>query len=136
VSDRLSLWLDRIRGEKAEDGRRRGVLRRRRSDPSDRWPDFKLGLPELTEAEIRALVAESEAAAKRDPLVRWKHSLGERDRMDATEFDYFLEQILAVEDERVERGDPTWWPPGPEPENLERLVEDRRRRGVLRPPGG
>ena len=51
--------------------------------------------------------------------------------VDAT--DIFL-QLDCVHDERRERHDPTWWPPGRDPENLERLVEDRRARGVLRSP--
>jgi hypothetical protein len=43
-----------------------------------------------------------------------------------------LTQLVALHDERVERADPTWFPPGPDPDGLERLVEERRRRGTLR----
>lgn len=37
-------------------------------------------------------------------------------------------QIDALYDERVERGDPRWFPSGPDPQGLEQLVEERRRR--------
>jgi hypothetical protein len=42
--------------------------------------------------------------------------------------DPIFEQIDALRDERRERGDPRWFPPGPDPEGLERLVRERRAR--------
>jgi hypothetical protein len=106
--------------------------RNERGDPKW-WPPGRVpeNLERLVEDRRRRGVLRSQ-----DPHWRWKWAMGERDSMDATEVDRVLVQTYAVEDERVERGDPKWWPPGRVPENLERLVEDRRRRGVLRPPGG
>jgi hypothetical protein len=46
--------------------------------------------------------------------------------------DPIWEQLDALHDERAERHDPRWFPPGPDPQGLERLVEERRRRGKLR----
>lgn len=37
-------------------------------------------------------------------------------------------QLDAVYAERVERGDPKWWPSGRDPKNLERLVRERQER--------
>lgn len=114
MKDRLARWLDGIAGKKP-----------------DAWPDFKLDAdPRVREARMS------------DPLWRWLdgidwlNSTEPDSSVEETEQQRVLEQLDAVNDERVERGDPKWWPPGPEPENLERLVEDRRRRGVLRPPPG
>jgi hypothetical protein len=42
--------------------------------------------------------------------------------------DPIWEQLDALRDERAERGDPHWSPPGRDPEALERLVEERRAR--------
>jgi hypothetical protein len=42
--------------------------------------------------------------------------------------DPIFEQLDALHDERVERNDPKWFPPGPDPQGLERLVEERRAR--------
>jgi hypothetical protein len=42
--------------------------------------------------------------------------------------DPIYEQIDALRDERNERGDPNWFPPGPDPAGLARLVARRRAR--------
>ena len=52
---------------------------------------------------------------------------------DVLVHDIFV-QLDAVHDERVERRDSRWWPPGSDPGNLEQLVRDRLARGVLRLP--
>jgi hypothetical protein len=74
--------------------------------------------PRVTDALDRWLVAD----AAREP---------EQERRREDE-DPIFEQLDALHDERVERGDPFWSPRGPDPQALERLVEDRRARGVLR----
>jgi hypothetical protein len=37
-------------------------------------------------------------------------------------------QLDALHDERIERGERRWFPRGPDPEGLERLVRERRAR--------
>ena len=73
-----------------------------------------------------------------DRLRRWIRSIPESSSDD--EFEEpddgpaIFVQLDALHDERVERKDPHWSPPGPDPQALERLVEERRARGVLRLP--
>jgi hypothetical protein len=42
--------------------------------------------------------------------------------------DPIFEQLDALQDERRERGDSKWFPSGPDPRGLERLVEERKKR--------
>jgi hypothetical protein len=65
-----------------------------------------------------------------DRVRRWLASIdegeGREEEPDAT--DIFV-QLDALHDERVERRDSHWCPPGRDPENLERLVRERWARG-------
>jgi hypothetical protein len=56
---------------------------------------------------------------------------GEPDAKRPDETSIF-EQLDALHDERVERHDPHWFPPGPDPQGLERLVRERYERGKHR----
>jgi hypothetical protein len=70
-----------------------------------------------------------------DALDHWLADDDERETTSVDVTDVFV-QLDALHDERRERHDQRWQPPGPDPQGLERLVEDRWRRGVLRLPGG
>jgi hypothetical protein len=72
--------------------------------------------------------------ALRTPRTRRNEALGWVDLEDVIH-DVFV-QLDAIRDERVERKDSSWWPPGGDPENVEQLVADRWRRGVLYLPHG
>jgi hypothetical protein len=66
-----------------------------------------------------------------DSLEEWLSSLDERERAfkDVEPTNVFV-QLDALREERIERGDPHWWPSGPDPQGLERLVRDRVARGT------
>lgn len=67
-----------------------------------------------------------------DPLDRWLDpDEEEADEHELDEGEAFFIGLDALHDERAERGDARWQPSGGD---LERLVEDRRARGVLRLP--
>ena len=66
---------------------------------------------------------------------RWLDSLADGADDEADETSIFV-QLDALGAERRERHDPHWFPDGPDPDGLEALVRDRKRRGVLRPPPG
>lgn len=70
-----------------------------------------------------------------DALDRWlqgEKPVAPSEEEPQSEAAALLEQLDALGGERAERRDPRWFPPGPD--GLERLVEERRARGVLRPP--
>ena len=46
----------------------------------------------------------------------------------APDEDPIFEQLDALHDECGERGDDRWFPAGPDPQGLERLVRERRKR--------
>jgi hypothetical protein len=67
---------------------------------------------------------------------KWDTFLAGFDRADAeSEFepraddDSIFNQLIGLHDERAERGDRTYFPSGPDPRGLERLLEQRRARG-------
>jgi hypothetical protein len=69
--------------------------------------------------------------------VTWDEFLAGFDRADEDVSDPFtvpdadpiFEQLIVLHDERAERADPTYFPSGPDPRGLERLLEQRRARG-------